>query len=204
MINFVLREERLTLQEIIIKPGGEDPAYEIIRAAIKKRPFYKKQIASYSCDVYVKGLIKLKKYPKTFFGQKIDFEDGDTSGNKIIFLSETIAKYAFSQPDKEHIDVISTRVSGQSNSFGFSNPQIISFYENNVQLTRILNPRGFISPIADNALQFYKYKYRGAFFEDGKQINKIEVIAKRKYEPLFHGFINILRTTGVSTVSIWN
>jgi hypothetical protein len=192
LINFVLHEERLTLQEIIIKPGGEDPAYEIIRAAIKKRSFYKKQIASYSCDVYVKGLIKLKKYPKTFFGQKIDFEDGDTSGNKIIFLSETIAKYAFSQPDKEHIDVISTRVSGQSNSFGFSNPQIISFYENNVQLTKILNPRGFISPIADNALQFYKYKYRGAFFEDGKQINKIEVIAKRKYEPLFHGFINII------------
>jgi hypothetical protein len=35
LINFVLREERLTLQEIIIKPGGEDPAYDFIRAAIK-------------------------------------------------------------------------------------------------------------------------------------------------------------------------
>ncbi|MGL6267058.1 MAG: DUF5686 family protein, partial [Chitinophagaceae bacterium] len=192
LINFVLREEQLTLQEIVIKPGGEDPAFEIIRAAIRKRPFHKKQVTAYSCDVYIKGVIELKKFPKTFFGQKIDFEDGDSSSNKIIFLSETIAKYSFSQPDNQHIEVKSTRVSGQSNSFGFSNPQIISFYENNVQLTKILNPRGFISPIADNALQFYTYKFRGAFFEDGKQINKIEVFAKRKYEPLFHGFINII------------
>jgi len=191
-LNFVLREERLSLQEIIIKPGGEDPAYEIIRAAIKKRPFYKQQVAAYQCNVYIKGLIRLRKFPKTFFGQPIDFEDGDTSGNKIIFLSETLARYAFSQPDKQKIDVLSTRVSGQSNGFGFSNPQVISFYENNVQLTRTINPRGFISPIADNALQFYTYKYRGAFFEDGKQINKIEVIPKRKFEPLFHGFINII------------
>ncbi len=191
-INFVLREERLTLQEIVIKPGGEDPAYEIIRGAIQKRPFYKSQVAAYKCDVYIKGLIKLKKYPKTFFGQRIDFEDGDSSGNKIIFLSETLAKYAFSQPDKQHIEVTSTRVSGQSNGFGFSNPEVISFYENNIKLTRSLNPRGFISPIAENALQFYKYKYKGAFFEDGKQINKIEVIPKRRYEPLFRGTINII------------
>jgi hypothetical protein len=191
IFNFVLREERLTLQEIIIKPGGKDPAYEIIRGAIKNRPFYKKQVAAYQCNVYIKGQIRLRKYPKTFFGQTIDLEDGDTSGNKIIYLSETMARYSFSQPDKQKIEVLSTRVSGQSGGFGFSNPQVISFYENKVELTRNLNPRGFISPIADNALQFYTYKYRGAFFEDGKQVNKIEVIPRRKYEPLFNGFINI-------------
>jgi hypothetical protein len=32
----------------------------------------------------------------------------------------------------------------------------------------------------------------GAFFEDGKQINKILVTPKRKYEPLFSGYINIV------------
>ena len=192
MLNFVMRLERLTLEEIVIKPGGEDPAYEIIRAAIKKRPYYKKQVASYQCKVYIKGLLRLKKYPKTFMGQRIDFEDGDTTANKIIFLSETLSHYSFSQPDKQKIEVISTRVSGQSNGFGFGNAQVISFYENYVQIVKILNPRGFISPIADNALQFYRYKYKGAFFEDGKQVSKIEVIPRRKYEPLFHGYINII------------
>ena len=65
--NFVLREERLSLEEIIIKPGGEDPAYEIIRNAIKKRPFYKQQVAAYQCNVYIKGLIQIKKISKNVF-----------------------------------------------------------------------------------------------------------------------------------------
>jgi hypothetical protein len=55
-----------------------------------------------------------------------------------------------------------------------------------------LNPRGFISPIASNALNFYKYKFEGSFFENGKEINRIKVIPRRKYEPLFSGYINII------------
>ncbi|HLK31122.1 MAG TPA: DUF5686 family protein, partial [Puia sp.] len=54
-----------------------------------------------------------------------------------------------------------------------------------------LNPRGFISPISDNALHYYKYKFEGVFYEDGKEINKIKVTPKRKFEPLFSGYINI-------------
>ena len=65
-------------------------------------------------------------------------------------------------------------------------------YDNNVQIGTSLNPRGFISPISDNATNYYKYKYVGAFFEDGKQISKILVTPKRKYEPLFSGYINIV------------
>ncbi len=192
MFNFVLKEVSLSLQEIIIKPGGEDPAYEIIRNAIKKRPYYLSQVSSYQCDVYIKGQIRLKAFPEKFMGQRIDLEDGDTSKNKIVFLSETIAKYSFSQPDKQKVEVISTRVSGQQNGLGFSNPEMISFYENNVKLPRNINPRGFISPIAENALYYYRYKYLGAFIEDGVQVNRIQVIPKRKYEPLFSGYIQIV------------
>jgi hypothetical protein len=192
VLNFVLTEQELSLTEIVVKSGSEDPAYAIIRQAIKKRTFYKSQVASFQCGVYIKGQIKLRDYPNKLFGQKIDFEDGDTSKQKMIFLSETIARYTFQQPDKEKIEVFSTRVSGQSNGLGFSSPQFISFYENNVQLSGALNPRGFISPIADGALNFYKYKYQGAYFEDGRQVNRIQVIPKRNYEPLFSGFIEIM------------
>lgn len=192
VFNFVLKAVTLSLQEIVIKPGGEDPAYEIIRNAIKKRPDYLKQVNAYQCDVYIKGQFKLNDFPKKFMGQRIDLEDGDSGKNRIVFLSETIAKYSFSQPDKQKVEVISTRVSGQSNGLGFSNPEMISFYENNVMLPRRLNPRGFISPIADNALYYYRYKYLGAFVEDGVQVNKIQVIPKRKFEPLFSGYIQIV------------
>ena len=53
------------------------------------------------------------------------------------------------------------------------------------------SPRGYVSPIADGAFNFYRFKYLGTFYEDGKAINKIQVIPKRKFEPLFYGTINI-------------
>lgn len=190
-LNIVLIEQKLTLDTITIKAGGEDPAYAIIREAIKKRPEYHRVRTRYGCDVYTKGQINLASYPKSIMGQRIDFGDGDTSKNKMIYLSETLARYTVEPPDKRKTEVISTRVSGQSNGFGFSAPQVIDFYDNNVNLTRGLNPRGFVSPIADGALQFYRYKYQGAFFENGRQVNRIQVIPKRDYEPLFSGYINI-------------
>ncbi len=86
---------------------------------------------------------------------------------------------------------MSGRESG-TNGFGFGVPTFVNFYNNNVTvISTELNPRGFISPIAENALNFYRYKYLGSFFEDGKEINKIQVIPRRKYEPLFSGTINI-------------
>jgi len=190
-LDFRLSLQNLSLKEVVVRPGAEDPAYEIIRNAIKKREYYLNQLDRFQCDVYTKGIFKLRDYPRKIFGKEVDFEDGDTSKKKILYLSETISKYSVDKPNKTKIEVLSTKVSGQSGGFGFSAPQIISFYENNLQIGSGLSSRGFISPIADNALNFYRYKYEGSFFEDGKEINRIKVIPKRKYEPLFSGYIQI-------------
>ncbi|HSN60870.1 MAG TPA: DUF5686 family protein, partial [Ferruginibacter sp.] len=45
--------------------------------------------------------------------------------------------------------------------------------------------------IADGAISFYKFKFLGTFWEDGKAINSIRVTPRRTYEPLFTGVINI-------------
>jgi len=45
-LNFQLHIQELTLKEVIVKKG-EDPAYEIIRHAIKKRPYYNAQVDSF-------------------------------------------------------------------------------------------------------------------------------------------------------------
>lgn len=189
-INFQLAQQHLTLGEVTVKKG-EDPAYEIIRSAIKKRPAYRDEIKSFTCEVYTKGQFQLRDYPKKFFGKKVDFEDNDTGKKKMLYLSETVSKYSVQKPNDTKIEVLATKVSGQSNSFGLSAPQIISFYDNNIAIGS-LNARGFVSPIADNALNFYRYHYEGAFFEDGRQVSRIKVIPKRKYEPLFSGYINII------------
>ena len=191
-IDFVLEEQQYTLNEVVVSNNGEDPAYEIIRNAIKKREEHLNEYNKFECEVYIKGQIQLRDYPKKFFGEKVDFEDGDTSKKKIIFLSETVANYAVDGKDKLKIEVLSTRVSGSSDGFGLSSPQILPFYENIINVGRGLNPRGFISPISSNALNYYKYKYEGSFIENDQLINRIKIIPKRSYEPLFNGYINII------------
>jgi len=193
---FFLAEQKLILKEVIVKAGGEDPAYAIIRAAIKKRPEYNKEVNGFTCDLYTKDMIKLRRLPRRILGQKIPDEDRkdmglDTTGVGIIYLSESIATVAAQKPGKIKLEVKSSRVSG-SDGFGFTFPTFISLYQNNVILfTQKLNPRGFISPIADGALNYYQYKYLGSFWENGKEVNSIKVIPRRSYEPLFSGIINI-------------
>ncbi|MEO6916844.1 MAG: DUF5686 family protein, partial [Chitinophagaceae bacterium] len=172
--------------------GGEDPAYEIIRNAIRKRKDYLNQFDRFQCEVYIKGQLKLRKFPKKFLGQTVDFDDGDTSKLKMLYLAESVATYSVQKPDKVKIEVTSTKVSGQSDGFGLSQPQILNFYENIVSIGRNLNPRGFVSPIAANALEYYHYKLEGVFIEDGKEVNKISVVARRKFQPAFSGTINII------------
>lgn len=191
-LDFSLRIEELSMTSIIVKKGGEDPAYAIIREAIKARPRYERQVEGYSCDVYVKGLLRLDSFPDKFMGQKVDLEDGDTGRQRIIFLSETLARLSANPPDRQMVQVRSTRVSGASDSYGLADPRVISFYSNTVEISRALNPRGFVSPIADNAFQYYRFRYRGAFFEDGRQITRIEVIPKRAFDPVFSGYIQIV------------
>lgn len=68
-INFILQVQELVLNEVVVKTG-EDPAYEIIRNAIKKRDFYKTQPPEFECKVYTKGQLKLRDYPKKNFRPK--------------------------------------------------------------------------------------------------------------------------------------
>lgn len=195
-LDFQLQPQQLSLNEVVVKAGGEDPAYEIIRNAIKKRESYSAPLDSFTCEAYIKTLIKTRKLPRKILGQKIDSADWkqmnvDSLGRGIIYLSESLTKIAFKKPGKIKLEVVSGRESG-SNGYGFNFPTFINFYENNVNvLSGQFAPRGYVSPIAEGALNFYRYHYLGSFFEDGKEVNKIQVIPKRNYEPLFSGTINI-------------
>ena len=195
-VNFKLSTQNLTLSEVVIKNTGEDPAYEIIRQAIKKRSYYDNQVKEFEAQVYIKGLIKLRDLPDKFMGKKIEDKDKDemgldSSGSGIIYLSESLTKVYAQEPNKLKLEVLSSRVSG-SNGLGFDFPVFISFYKNNVSVfASQLNPRGFISPIADGALNFYNYKFLGTFFEGQTMVNSIRVTPRREYEPLFSGIINI-------------
>ncbi|MDR3712510.1 MAG: DUF5686 and carboxypeptidase regulatory-like domain-containing protein [Puia sp.] len=196
-LDFRLSLQELSMAEVVVRPGGEDPAYAIIRYAIKKRKDYENPLDSFTCEAYIKTLIKTRKLPKKVLGQKIEEKDKrqmgvDSAGKGIIFLSESLTRVAFKRPGKLKLEVLSGRESG-SNGYGFNFPTFINFYNNNVNIMASrMSPRGFVSPIAESALSYYRYKYLGSFIEDGKEINKIQVIPRRKYEPLFSGTLNIV------------
>lgn len=190
-VSFAMEPVSMQIREVVVKSGGEDPAYAIIREAIRKRSFYQHQVKAYTADAYIKSLFKLRSTPTKFFGQKIDREDMgvDSTGKGIIMLSESVTRISHREPDTK-LDVISSRQSG--GGLGFSIPATISFYDNNVEaVTSQIGPRGFISPISENALAYYRYRLEGSFMEDGKMVHKIKVMPRRKYEPLFAGYIYI-------------
>jgi len=194
VVNFKLSIQEVTMQEVIIK-RGDDPALEIIRNTIKKRDYYNKQVDSFQVDIYIKGLVRSRNIPDKIMGQKTNKEEMknsgfDSLGRGILFLSESQTKLSYKKPDKYKYEVISSRQAG--GGYGFSIPFFINFYVNNVDVFGDINPRGFISPIADGAFRYYKFHYDGSFFENDKMIDRIKVTPKRKNEPLFEGYVQIV------------
>ncbi|NDF97750.1 MAG: hypothetical protein EB101_02235, partial [Chitinophagia bacterium] len=116
----------------------------------------------------------------------------DSSQQKIIYLSETVSRFSIGEPSKRKVEVISSKVSGSSDGYGLAVPDQYSLYRNNVMISSRINPRGFISPLAAGALSFYRYKLLGTFYENGKAVSRIQVIPRRKMEPLFSGEITIV------------
>jgi hypothetical protein len=189
----VLSSESLTLEGVTITSNGEDPAYAIIRKAIKKRKSYLNESEEFKVNVYIKGMQKLVGAPKRFFGQDIQKTlDLDTNRKGIVYLSESQSIFNFRRPGHIREEMISSKIAGRNNAFSFNkaSDMNINFYEN-ILMENTLTTRGFVSPIADNGLFYYRYKLLGFSTENGETVNKIEVTPRRKNDPAFRGIIYI-------------
>lgn len=194
IVNQSLNIESYTLDNVIIRPNAEDPAFAIIRQAIKNRKKHLNEVDEFSTFVYIKGLQKLVGAPKKFFGRDIQKTlDLDTNRKGIIYLSESQSNFSFKRPNQIKEEMISSKVSGRNNAFSFNQASdlLINFYENLLLEGTGLGSRSFVSPIADNALFYYKYKLLGTTEENGVTINKIEVLPRRANDPVFRGIIYI-------------
>lgn len=189
-LQVVLRERVLNLEEITVK-AEENPANRVIRNAIANREKHEKELSSYTADFYSKGLIRIKDAPERIFGQDLgDFGGGlDSTRSGIIYLSETLSKISKSKKEfKERITA--SKVSGDDNGFSFNNAADanFSFYDNTITFGNEL-----ISPIADNAFSYYRYRLEGTFYdEEQRLINKIRVIPRRANDRVFSGELFIV------------
>lgn len=184
-LDFRLSEQVLQLQTVVVTNGKEDPAYRIIREAQRKRKFYRDEVNAYKADAYLKGLFRLDKRPNRILGQKITLDTG------IIYLSESVSKFAYEKPDKISEQMISSKVSGNKQAFSFNQASDfnINAYDKTIDLSQ---ERDYVSPISSQAFLLYDFEWLGSFQENGRVINKIKVIPKRSTDPAFEGIVYIV------------
>ncbi len=190
-LDITMEEENYSLDEVVIN-SGDNPADAIIRNAIASKRENSEKTARYRADFYSRGIFRIKDAPKTVLGQKLDMFDDilDSTRSGILYLSETVSKLTFQKPDKMKEVIVASKVSGNDNGFSFNNAASVNFdfYENYVPFN--IN---VVSPIADNAFNYYRYKLEGTFFyEDRIQISKILVTPRRDSEPVMSGYIYIV------------
>ncbi|MFP9115414.1 DUF5686 family protein [Flavobacterium sp. RHBU_3] len=171
-------------------------ADSIINLAIQQRKANAEKVSAFEADFYSKGTLRVNNVPDKLLGQKIGNLGAsiDTSGNGIIYLSETISKLKFKAPNNLYEEVIASRISGEDNGVSYNNADVawFDFYQNYLPFEV-----NVISPLADNAPNYYRYSTEGIFYtENNDLIYKIQTSSKTDTAPTVDGFIYIVGTTG--------
>lgn len=184
-----LQPDELVLAEVEIR--DEDPAYRIMREAIKKRSYYRHKITNYSFDAYVKGFHQILDAPKKLLGKDLGNLGGilDTNRTGVIYLSESVSK-VYVQDKKMKEVMVSSKVSGDNNGISFNRAMAsdFTFYDEKIDVTREI-----LSPLADNAMNYYTYKLIGKYKDQNDfAIYKIQVIPKRPADPVFAGYLYVV------------
>ena len=190
VLDIILLEEKISLNEVVIS-SNENPANRIVRAAIENRKLQLEKIKSYTANFYSKGLIRIKNAPEKFLGQEVKLDIGlDSTRSGVLYLSETISKIKYQKPNQLSEKISASKVSGDANGFSFNNASDVdfNFYKNTIEINAEI-----VSPIADYAFNYYRYKLEGVFYDNrGNLINKIKVIPRRENDRVFSGFIFVV------------
>lgn len=194
ILDVKMLEESFDLNEVVIDPKN-NPANAIIKSAIVNKKENSAKTGRYTADFYSKGMFKVKDLPKKILGQKVDLgpdmaSNLDSTGTGILYLSETISKVTFEKPNNLKEKIVASKISGNNRGYSYNTAALSTydFYDNTLDFDIKL-----ISPIADNAFSYYKYKLESSFYDDNnQQIYKIKVIPKRDKEPVFEGYIYIV------------
>ncbi|GAA3944205.1 hypothetical protein GCM10022406_28310 [Hymenobacter algoricola] len=187
VLNVTLTPENYKLGEVVVRGSDKDPAYAIVQQAINWRRYHRAEVAAFSARMYIKALFRLTDVPGKILGL---IKVGPDLKPGIVYLSESVSDLTFRQPGKIQERMISSRVSGSSKGFSFNRAsKNFNFYDNLLQSG--FAERGFVSPVAQNALLFYRYELVGTSVQNGITIDKIRVTPRRRIDPAFTGFIYI-------------
>jgi len=185
---------QLKTVNVLAKHNRDTAAEDIMRKVIAKRAYYLNEINSYSCAIYVKGMQKLVSAPKSLLQSGVSkVLSLDSNGRGILYQSESISNFNYQRPNKVKEVTISSRMAGITPTFSYNKASDLqaNFY-NNIFVIPGLSSNGFVSPIAENGLKYYRYKLIGQTAENGRVIDKIQISARKELGPAFEGDIYIV------------
>jgi hypothetical protein len=181
--NVLLQDQTYSLKEVNVASNRVDPAVWIMRKAIAAAPYYRRQVLNYNAKVYIKGSGKLDEIP--FLFKKMLKEEGITEG--FTFLVESINELTFTQPNTYKEKALSVK-----NSFGEIDgaPEPMSMLRGSMYSANTGD--GVISPLSPQAFSVYTFKLEGSYFENGREVNRIKVIPRRKGKDVWQGYMYII------------
>ncbi|NBU70088.1 MAG: carboxypeptidase-like regulatory domain-containing protein [Bacteroidetes bacterium] len=172
---FVLKPQVFNLQEVKVKAGAEDPAYALMRRAIRHAPLHIQALQSYTAQSYVKGTFRIISAPYLMRKaiEKENFKVGTT------YVLESLSDLRYKAPAAFTEQVRSLRSSLPPGT------------ENQIRYTQfnLYRPRNgeIISPLAPNSFTHYRFRYRGESRQGEQVIHRIEVEPRSKLPFHFKG-----------------
>lgn len=182
----------INLNEVTVFPG-ENPALEIIRRVIEAKHERNDKIESYVFRAYTKGIIKTTEYfnsSGSSVGIEVGSKSGDTSKLKITGIIENESKGYFKKPNLYKDEIVARKQSSNTPSSIniFTGGRLIqNFYSDDI---RFFN-RPLLSPIADEAIEYYDYFIEDTLAMDKHNVFKINFEPLKKINPGFVGTLYV-------------
>ena len=207
IINVSLKASKVELQEVVIK-AGENPANIILKNIIRNKDKNDpSRLDAYQYEVYnkiefdltnitdkMKGNKLLK--PFAFVWDNIDSTETNSKPFLPFFISETLSDMYFKNNPVNKREVIkASKVSGLENAsvtqFLGDMYQRVNIYQNFIDLFG----KGFISPISDIGLVYYKYYLLDSTYIGDQWCYKLKFKPRRPQELTFTGEFWVNDTT---------
>ena len=187
----VIAPAGVTRQDVHLRPAAvplapvtvtsqEDPARRIIQAAIARKHDLFRRIHDYRYQAYVKFVVRNLAKP-------LD------SATSVLLLTETRTAAYWEQPNRYQETILTRRQS--SNLRAEENlvtvGEIVNFNRERIVLRRY----SLVSPIADDALDYYAYRVLDTLALEGRRVFRLALEPRSDASPLFVGVIDIADST---------